>query len=179
MEGAYYLEKPKSDRIINIGAAKVSLRQQFEKEETMASISRLLETALYVEDLERSAQFYQQVLGFDVIQGTPKEVETQSRVLRPLHIPGGQVLLLFLHGATTKTAVLPGGTIPPHHGSGQLHLAFAISSGELESWRERLESHGVAIEGEMSWPRGGTSLYFRDPDGHLVELATPGLWAIY
>jgi catechol 2,3-dioxygenase-like lactoylglutathione lyase family enzyme len=37
----------------------------------------------------------------------------------------------------------------------------------------------VSIEGEMKWPRGGTSLYFRDPDGHLVELATPGLWSIY
>lgn len=145
----------------------------------MAPISRLLETALYVEDLERSAKFYQQVLGFDVIQGTASETENQSRVLRPLHIPGGQVLLLFLHGATANTAVLPGGTIPPHEGKGRLHLAFAISAGELESWRERLRASGVSIEGEMKWPRGGTSIYFRDPDGHLVELATPGLWAIY
>jgi catechol 2,3-dioxygenase-like lactoylglutathione lyase family enzyme len=145
----------------------------------MSSISRLLETALYVEDLERSARFYQQLLGFEMIQGTTLDAENQSRVLRPLQIPGGQVLLLFLIGSTASTAVLPGGTIPPHEGSGRLHLAFAISSADLESWRERLQSHGVSIEGEMAWPRGGTSIYFRDPDGHLVELATPGLWAIF
>jgi catechol 2,3-dioxygenase-like lactoylglutathione lyase family enzyme len=145
----------------------------------MPSISRLLETALYVEDLERSAQFYQQVLSLERIVGTTLEMETQSRVLRPLHIPGGQVLLLFPKGSAIKTAVLPGGTIPPHDGNGRLHLAFAISASELQGWRERLQAHGVSIEGEMMWPRGGTSLYFRDPDGHLVELATPGLWSIY
>jgi len=145
----------------------------------MSSLSRLLETALYVEDLERSAEFYQRVLGMDPMGGTPAEIENRSQVLRPFHIPGGQVLLLFLKGATSKTAVFSGGTIPPHEGNGRLHLAFAISHGDIDSWRDRLQSHGVSIEGEMLWPRGGTSLYFRDPDGHLVELATPGLWAIY
>jgi catechol 2,3-dioxygenase-like lactoylglutathione lyase family enzyme len=143
------------------------------------TISRLLETALYVEDLERSASFYEHVLGFARIVGTAVEMDTQSRVLRPLHIPGGQILLLFRKGSTTTAAIFDGGTIPPHDGSGQLHLAFAISASELESWRERLQAHGIAIEGEMVWPRGGTSLYFRDPDGHLVELATPGLWSTY
>ena len=143
------------------------------------SVSRLLEAALYVDDLERAAQFYREVLGLAPMVGTTLELQTQSPVLRPLHIPGGQVLLLFRKGSTTATAVHPGGTIPPHDGSGQLHLAFAISSADLESWRERLQTHGVVIEGEMSWPRGGKSLYFRDPDGNLIELATPGLWSIY
>jgi catechol 2,3-dioxygenase-like lactoylglutathione lyase family enzyme len=145
----------------------------------MSSVSRLLETALYVADLERSARFYQQVLGLGVVEGTTAEMENWSRVLRPLHIPGGQVLLLFKTNSTATTAVLPGGTIPPHGGSGQLHLAFAIPAAELEGWRDHLQSHGISIEGEMKWPRGGTSLYFRDPDGHLVELATPGLWSVY
>ena len=145
----------------------------------MATISRLLETALYVDDLERAARFYQQVLGLEAIAGTADEMQRQERVLRPFHIPGGQVLLLFARGSTTSTAILPGGTIPPHEGNGRLHLAFAISASDLQSWRERLESNGIAIEGEMAWPRGGTSLYFRDPDGHLVELATPELWPIY
>jgi catechol 2,3-dioxygenase-like lactoylglutathione lyase family enzyme len=88
-------------------------------------------------------------------------------------------LLLFRKGSTTETAVLPGGTIPPHDGSGRIHLAFAIPATELDPWRKRLQAHGVLIEGEVKWPRGGTSLYFRDPDGHLVELATPGLWSTY
>jgi catechol 2,3-dioxygenase-like lactoylglutathione lyase family enzyme len=88
-------------------------------------------------------------------------------------------LLLFRKGSTAEPAVLPGGTIPPHDGGGRLHLAFAVSAVELEAWRERLRSHGVSIEGEVKWPRGGTSLYFRDPDDHLVELATPGLWSTF
>ncbi|MDF2970539.1 MAG: glyoxalase, partial [Microvirga sp.] len=37
----------------------------------------------------------------------------------------------------------------------------------------------IPIESRVTWPRGGTSLYFRDPDGHVLELATPGLWATY
>jgi catechol 2,3-dioxygenase-like lactoylglutathione lyase family enzyme len=37
----------------------------------------------------------------------------------------------------------------------------------------------VNIESRVKWPRGGESIYFRDPDDHLVELVTPGTWAIY
>jgi len=144
----------------------------------MASLIRLLETALYVADLDRSCDFYKHVLGLGPDVGTTAEKENQKG-FRPLQIPGGQVLLLFPKGSATTTAVLPGGTIPPHDGNGRLHLAFAISAAEVDAWRECLQSHGVSIEGEMEWPRGGTSLYFRDPDGHLVELATPGLWSIY
>jgi catechol 2,3-dioxygenase-like lactoylglutathione lyase family enzyme len=145
----------------------------------MTGISRLLETALYVDDVDRSCEFYQRVLGLGPVLGTMVDKEIQNRAFRPLNMPGGQVLLLFLKGTATTTAVLPGGTIPPHDGNGRLHLAFAISAAELDAWRERLQAHGVPIEGEMQWPRGGTSLYFRDPDGHLVELATPGLWSTY
>lgn len=145
----------------------------------MSNVGRLLETALYVEDLDRSAQFYQQILGLGPFVGATPDADPANQVLRPLHIPGGQVLLLFRKGSTAATAVLPGGTIPPHDGGGRLHLAFAIPAAELDTWRERLRAHRVPIEGEMVWPRGGTSLYFRDPDGHLVELATPGLWSVY
>jgi catechol 2,3-dioxygenase-like lactoylglutathione lyase family enzyme len=145
----------------------------------MTSVGRLLETALYVDDVDRSCEFYQRVLGLGPVLGATAAKEVQNRAFRPLNVPGGQVLLLFLKGSTTTTAVLTGGTIPPHDGIGRLHLAFGISDAELDAWRERLQSHGVSIEGEMKWPRGGTSLYFRDPDGHLVELATPGLWSIY
>ncbi len=98
----------------------------------MSSISRLLETALYVQDLERSAEFYQHVLGLVAVERTDAEMEGQRQILRPLHIPGGQVLLLFAKGSSTRAAVPLGGTIPPHDGSGQLHLTFAISSAQLE-----------------------------------------------
>ena len=74
---------------------------------------------------------------------------------------------------------LPGGTIPPHDGHGPLHIAFAVSAEDLPTWERRLGQHGIAIEGRTRWSRGSESIYFRDPDGHLLELATPGLWATY
>ena len=60
-----------------------------------------------------------------------------------------------------------------------LHIAFAVAADELPQWEDRLREHAVVIEGRTDWSGGGHSVYFRDPDGHLLELATPGLWAIY
>ena len=89
------------------------------------------------------------------------------------------VLLIFKRGAATETVTMPGGTIPGHDGAGPLHVAFAIGKDELAEWEKHLSSRGVAIEGATSWSRGGRSIYFRDPDRHLLELATPGLWTVY
>ncbi len=74
---------------------------------------------------------------------------------------------------------MPGGTIPPHDGAGPLLVAFAIARCDLVAWEAQLAANGVPIEGRTAWPRGGASVYFRDPDGHLLELATPGLWPGY
>jgi catechol 2,3-dioxygenase-like lactoylglutathione lyase family enzyme len=86
------------------------------------------------------------------------------------------VLLLFARGGSATPSETPQGTIPAHDGRGTLHLAFAIPKGELDAWDAHLAAEGVDVESRITWPRGGTSLYFRDPDGHSVEVATPGLW---
>jgi catechol 2,3-dioxygenase-like lactoylglutathione lyase family enzyme len=88
------------------------------------------------------------------------------------------VLLIFRRGASRETIRMSGG-IPPHDGSGPLHVAFAVGPRQLAEWEAHLDRCNVAIEGRTIWPRGGRSVYFRDPDGHLLELATPGLWKIY
>jgi catechol 2,3-dioxygenase-like lactoylglutathione lyase family enzyme len=68
--------------------------------------------------------------------------------------------------------------LPAHGASGSGHVAFGIKAEELAAWRERLQSKGVAIEQEVEWPRGGKSVYFRDPAGNSVELVTPGVWGL-
>jgi catechol 2,3-dioxygenase-like lactoylglutathione lyase family enzyme len=134
-------------------------------------IVRILETALYVRDPEASAHFYSQVLGLEVM--------TRNERLIAMDAGEGTVLLLFQRGATTQGGDSPGGRIPPHHGEGPAHFAFAIEREDFESWRARLGDAGVAVESEVEWDRGGVSLYFRDPDGYSVELATEGLWPVY
>lgn len=137
----------------------------------MPTLQSILETALYVDDLPRARAFY-----VDVMQMLPLFSDDR---LCALDVGGRSVLLLFLRGATLETVHLPGGTIPPHDGSGPVHIAFAVTAQDLPTWESRLAEHGVAIEGRTAWPRGSVSVYFRDPDGHLLELATPGLWRTY
>src|SRR5437660_10018038 len=83
-----------------------------------------------------------------------------------------QVLLLFKKGASRAIE-------SPHDGDGELHIAFAIPSAELGNWESWLQTRGIAVEEKRTWELGGWSLYFRDPDRHLIELATPGTWSIY
>jgi catechol 2,3-dioxygenase-like lactoylglutathione lyase family enzyme len=137
----------------------------------MPQLDAVLETALYVDDLDRAVRFYGNVLDL-------KPLYQDSR-LCAFSVGGCNVLLLFPRGGALQTVHMPGGTIPPHDGSGPLHVAFAIAKDELPEWEERLRANSIAIEGRTAWKRGGESIYFRDPDGHLLELATPGLWAIY
>jgi catechol 2,3-dioxygenase-like lactoylglutathione lyase family enzyme len=137
----------------------------------MPALLGVLETALYVEAFERACPFYEQVLGLNSIYRDPR--------LCAYDVGHRGVLLLFLRCHSLDTVHLPGGTIPPHDGAGPVHVAFSIATDERDVWEQRLKDAGVAIEGRTHWPRGGDSIYFRDPDGHLLELATPGLWAGY
>jgi catechol 2,3-dioxygenase-like lactoylglutathione lyase family enzyme len=137
----------------------------------MPSLLGVLETVLYVDAFERACPFYEQVLGLNSIY--------RDQRLCAYDVGTRGVLLLFLRGHSLETVKLPGGTIPPHDGSGPVHIAFSIAADALSAWEAQLAGAGVSIEGRTKWPRGGISIYFRDPDGHLLELATPGLWPGY
>ena len=89
------------------------------------------------------------------------------------------MLLLFLRGGTLTPIETGYGEIPPHDGYGQLHMAFAIPAADLTAWEQKLAAEKVTIESTVRWPRGSVSLYFRDLDGNLIELATPHLWDNY
>jgi catechol 2,3-dioxygenase-like lactoylglutathione lyase family enzyme len=131
----------------------------------------VLETALYADDLARARRFYEDTLGLVPL--------TSDARFCAYGVGGRSVLLVFQRGATCETVHLPGGTIPPHDGHGPLHIAFSIPADQMAEWERRLNEHGIAVEGRTAWPRGGRSIYVRDPDGHLLEFATPGVWAIY
>lgn len=133
----------------------------------MPHVTTILETALYVADLARSRDFYEQVMGL-------------ARLAEDDHFAayeaGPTVLLLFAQGSADHRVETPHGAIPPHDAAGRQHIALGVPKGELDAWEVRLDQAGIAIESRMDWPPGGSSLFFRDPDGHLLELATPGLW---
>lgn len=131
-------------------------------------LGHVLETCLYVDDLARAETFYREVMGLE-------RLFADSRMVA-LAVPGEMVLLLFRRGRSDHPSAMPGGVIPGHDASGRQHVCFAIPWGEQEAWSDHLGRAGVPIESRIVWPRGGTSLYFRDPDGHSLEVATPGLW---
>jgi catechol 2,3-dioxygenase-like lactoylglutathione lyase family enzyme len=137
----------------------------------MPNVTGVLETALYVEDLPRAIQFYQTIFHFDILVSNER--------ICAMGVAGKQVFLLFKKGASDNPLETAGGVIPPHDGAGNLHMAFSISAAEFEAWEKWLQQNGVAIESYVNWAEGGRSLYFRDPDRHVIELATPGTWAIY
>jgi len=134
-------------------------------------LGRILETSLYVNDVAQARAFYEDVLGLHPM--------LQDERLIAYAVGPGSVLLLFRKGTTDRPAPTPGGTIPQHHGAGHLHYAFSVSAEDVDRWRAYLVGKGVAIESEVTWPRGSRSLYFRDPESNLVEIATPGLWDNY
>ena len=134
----------------------------------MLNLTHIAETALYVDDLDRAESFYAALFGCRVL--------LRDRRFCALRIAREQVLLLFTRGASTTATPSPGGIVPAHDGTGPLHVCFGIQANELTAWEARLRECGIVIESRVQWPRGATSIYFRDPDGHAVELATPGLW---
>lgn len=134
-------------------------------------LTDLKETALHVDNLDRAKRFYEEVLGLTALVSDDR--------LCAFDVAGKHILLLFAQSALNTAVELPGGMIPPHGGSGSLHAAFAIEAAELPAWESHLNAHGVAVLSRVSWPAGGQSIYFRDPDGHLLELLTPGVWSTY
>lgn len=129
------------------------------------NVQGVLETAIYVDDLEGAAAFYRDLLGLEVFA---------SEAPRHVFFRCGNAMLLLFH----SDEALKGDDVPAHGARGPQHVCFRVADAELDQWIEHLRIHGVTIETIHSWPRGGRSLYFRDPAGNSVELAPPDNWGI-
>ncbi len=129
-------------------------------------IHAVIETAIYVDDLDQGEAFYGDVLGLPVLGKEPGR-----HVF--FRVGTSNVLLAFLAEATLR-----GDQLPAHGAKGPGHFALGIDAGDLDAWRKRLTEKGVGIEKETDWPRGGKSIYFRDPAGNSIELVTPGIWGL-
>lgn len=125
----------------------------------------VMETSLYVTDLERAAAFYRDTLGLRMIGEFDKQRGIAFRV-------GPSILLLFRSDVTSGP-----GEVPSHGCSGQGHAAFRVAPEQIPVWRELLKQRGVPIEAEVAFADDAPpSLYFRDPDGNSLEIAVASIW---
>ncbi len=122
-------------------------------------------------DLERATAFYRDLLGLALVHEATSDDDPDAR-----H---------FWFGAASDDGLgMPGALISfleyPDMPAGQAgtgsthHFAFTVESAEeLEAWRDYLHEHGVGCTDVFD--RGQfRSVYLRDPDGHIVEIATRG-----
>jgi catechol 2,3-dioxygenase-like lactoylglutathione lyase family enzyme len=128
-------------------------------------IGRILETSLYAEDLDRAELFYSTALGLKLFAKEPG---------RHVFFKCNDQMLLIFNPAVTINET----EVAPHGARGPGHVAFAVSMTELDQWAARLRANQVDIEKEVTWPKGGRSLYFRDPAGNCLELASPRVWGM-
>lgn len=135
------------------------------------SPSGILESALYVDDLDAAEAFYGGVLGLERIQRAGN---------RHVFFRCGDGVLLLFDARETVKPPAPGARlpVPPHGATGAGHLCFRASGAEIDRFRAHLESHGIAIEADFEWPNGGRSIYFRDPAGNSLEIAEPKIWGL-
>lgn len=131
----------------------------------------VLETVLYAADLEATERFYVGVLGLTVLDHQPGH---------HVFFRSGQGVVLVFNPAESATHDIPikGVKIPRHGAHGPGHVCFRIPEAEIDTWRGHLMQCSVPLEAEITWPQGGHSLYFRDPAGNSLEVATARLWGL-
>lgn len=103
--------------------------------------------SLKTRDIKKTERFYTEVLGLEVLFRHPPNMIF-------LCSPGGGDCLDFMR---TSSRVNPA--------SGLDHFGFKVSRAGLKRMEKRLKENGVRIEGR----RGRNSIYFRDPNGYMVE----------
>jgi catechol 2,3-dioxygenase-like lactoylglutathione lyase family enzyme len=121
------------------------------------------ETVLYADDVPALVAFYGEVVGL-------REIEPPDAHSAAFQFDDGNVLLVF---DPSRTAT-PGRFVPEHGATGAGHVAFKVD--DLDAAAHDLRAHDVEIEREITWPKGGRSVYFRDPANNSVEFVEGEIW---
>ncbi len=131
------------------------------------ALGGLHHVTMIVKDVSRSVAFYRNLLGLRLVKQTVNEDDRSARHLFFGDAEGrpGTIVTCLEYPQLDEGTVGVGST---HH------VAFCVGSEEeLEAWRSYLESRGVACT-EVLDRTYFKSVYLRDPDGHILELATMG-----
>jgi catechol 2,3-dioxygenase-like lactoylglutathione lyase family enzyme len=113
-------------------------------------------TVIFARDMKKMRRFYQDVMGFP-IHSSLGEGWTAYQV-------GACLLALTERGVMFRDAPTPQGAL-------SLQLAFRVTPGEVDQCAEALRAAGIAIEMEPAdQPWGHRTVFFRDPDGNVLEI---------
>ena len=125
----------------------------------MIQLKRLGHVLLKVADVERSKAFYRDLLGFEVVEQDPAH--------------GGVFMSLGEHGHTLDLSPVDDPTTAQQLAQNRLgvhHFAFQVDSYEaLKDAYFTLQDHGVEVVRTIDHV-SQKSIYFRDPDGNLLEI---------
>ena len=113
-------------------------------------------TVIFVRDMATMRRFYEDILGFELLRElSPRWIEYRV---------GGNTLALAEPSLTAADAPTP-------YGSASLQLAFKVAVPEVDRCADELARQGVAlVSPPTDRPFGHRTLFFRDPDGNLLEV---------
>ncbi|WP_338813858.1 VOC family protein [Bernardetia sp. Wsw4-3y2] len=126
-------------------------------------IQKIKETCLYVTNLDKTQEFYHNKLELPIIS-RKEDAFIFFRV-------GTDVLLCFINEYAKNQE-----NLPPHFAIGKIHFAFEVKVEDYQMWKNKIENLQIKITHEQEWKNGLLSFYFEDPDGHVLEIVSAGIW---